>query len=206
MKQVRLATIERDIRREFRKDGLNIVFLGIALALAAVFFLDIRHGWVFGMAVVIYTQGPHLMRKYAIYPRTGFVKFHPVIHKPIHHAFTLAAAIIGIALLYLFGKNIHYNWLMPLYLGVVFALLYFIIARVNGSPVDYFVSVLFIVSGLIGTHYTRQGFEPAAVTAIQLWALSVAFIVIGVIMLIRFLGNIRTTIRNDSTSERNVAC
>lgn len=52
-KDINLKQIEQKAHRTFRQDGLSILFAGIPLGIIAIFFVDIRHGWVFALGVTL---------------------------------------------------------------------------------------------------------------------------------------------------------
>ncbi|MHC4325467.1 MAG: hypothetical protein ACYSUX_14475, partial [Planctomycetota bacterium] len=64
--QTDLNGIEQKARRVFQQDGLTILFAGIALAMIAIFFIDIRHGWVFALGIALAISLPELLRRHFV--------------------------------------------------------------------------------------------------------------------------------------------
>lgn len=61
-----------------------------------------------------------------------------------------------------------YNWLLPLYLGAVFGVIAFAIGYWHKTVIEYVISALMFLSGIVGIIATTRGNDPGLVTAIQL--------------------------------------
>ena len=185
-KDINLKQIEQKAHRTFRQDGLSIFFAGISLGIIAIFFVDIRHGWVFALGITLAISVPQLLRRQFVYPRVGYAKF--LQRSSIaRHVLAITLAIICLALFYALGKVARFNWLMPVYVAIIFSAAAFIAARKYGSAIYYVVTLACLTSGLIGLTCTLSGYHPGYVTAFQLWGLAALLIVAGLFQFVRFL-------------------
>ncbi|UCG59940.1 MAG: hypothetical protein JSU70_10540 [Phycisphaerales bacterium] len=186
IRRIDVKDIDRKARRAFREDGLDTLTCGVSLAIMAIFFVDIRHGWALGLATVLYTIVRPLVRDQVTHPRIGYAKFTPAKGKaPV--VLAIVAFIVGLTLFYIIGKVARYNWLMPLFLSVVLAVTVLLVAFRTASATHYALAALFLVSGLAGIALTRAGYDPGDVTAYQLWCLSGILVPVGLVQLTRFL-------------------
>ncbi|MHC4324084.1 MAG: hypothetical protein ACYSUX_07410 [Planctomycetota bacterium] len=184
--QTDLNGIERKARRVFQQDGLTILFAGIALAMIAIFFIDIRHGWVFALGIALAISLPELLRRHFVYPRIGYAQF--LRQKGItRHILAICLALICLILFYVFGKIARFNWLMPVYLGTVFSVAALIAARRFGLVVYYVLTLVFLLSGLAGLVFTIRDYAAGWVVAFQLWGLAVVMVPVGAFQFTRFL-------------------
>jgi hypothetical protein len=184
--QTDLNKIERKARRVFLQDGLTILFIGVAFAIFAIFFIDIRHGWVFALGTALAISLPELLRRQFVYPRVGYAQF--LRSKDIaQHIISVCLALICLILFYVFGKIARFNWLMPVYLGTVFSVAAFIAARKFGLVIYYILTFVFLLSGFAGLSFTIRDHAAGWIVAFQLWGLAVIMIIVGAFQFARFL-------------------
>ncbi len=183
---VDLKDIRKRVHRAVREDGLEILAAGIFLGLIAVFFIDIRFGGVFGIATVLYIVLPEALRRKYVYPRIGYVKHQDAgtITKRVVILILAAACIAAFGII---GRLSRLNWLMPIFLGVVFSTIYLYASHKAGTVTDYLITTLLFISGAVGLICTLSGYDASYVTAIQLWFLSAILMPAGIIQFIRFL-------------------
>jgi hypothetical protein len=181
-----LNQIEHKARRIFQQDGLTILFIGVAFAIFAIFFIDIRHGWLFALGIILAISVPELLRRQFIYPRVGYAKFLQS-KSLIRHVITICLASICLILFYTFGKIARFNWLMPVYLGTVFSVAALVAARKFGLVIYYILTFVFLLSGLAGLSFTMKDYGAGWVVAFQLWGLSVVMVPMGAFQFARFL-------------------
>jgi len=181
-----LRKIQRKTHRAMRQDGLDKIAAGIFLALAAVFFIDIRFAGLLGLGAVSFSVLPEALRKSLTYPRIGYAKLLPPKTTLWHHIWRILFAIVCLTLFYVLGKISAFNWLMPFYLGLFLSGVAFASGRKGGAAIDYVLSALFFSSGAVSLVFTVRGHDPGWVTAYQLWLLSGVLIALGMIQLIRF--------------------
>jgi len=184
--QTDLNDIERNVRRTFQQDGLTVLFAGIAFAMIAIFFIDIRHGWVFALSIALAISVPELLRRQYVYPRVGYAQFL----RPkgmARHVIAICLALICLILFYVFGKIARFNWLMPVFIGTVFSVAAFAAARRFGLAVYYILTFVFLLSGFAGLSFTMRDYAAGWVVAFQLWGLAVVMVPVGVFQFSRFL-------------------
>lgn len=181
-----LNDIRKKAHRAIRQDGLEILAAGIFLGMIAVFFIDIRFGGIFGIATVLYVALPEALRRKYVYPRTGYVKFPDAGTITKRVAIILFAAVC-IAAFGIIGRFSRFNWLMPIFLGVLFSAIYLYTSHRAGTMTDYLITSLLFISGAVGLICTLSGYDAGYVTAIQLWFLSAILMPSGIIQFIKFL-------------------
>lgn len=184
--QTDLNKIESKARRVFQQDGLTILFIGIALAMIAIFFIDIRHGWVFALGIALAISLPELLRRQFVYPRVGYAQFLRS-KSMVRHIISVCLALICLILFYTFGKIARFNWLMPVYLGTVFSVAALIAARKFGLIIYYILTFVFLLSGFAGLSFTLRDYAAGWIVAFQLWGLAVIMIIVGAFQFAWFL-------------------
>ncbi|MFC1634127.1 hypothetical protein ACFL5Z_04745 [Planctomycetota bacterium] len=185
-KDIDLKQVQRDAYAIFRQDGLDTLCAGMALGMIALFFIDIRHAWVFALATTLAITMPELVRRQFVYPRIGYARF--LRSKGIvKHVIAISAAVICLVLFYVMGKMARFNWLMPLFLGVVLSTAALVAGRRLGLTVYYVLAFAFLMSGLSGLGFTSSGYDSGWVVAFQLWALATIMIPVGVFQFVWFL-------------------
>ena len=170
--------IEKKAVRTIRRDGLETIGLGIFLAVLAIFIYDIRYGGITGLGVLGFILLPPFLRKYITYPRVGYAKF---IEKNDPRAViaSIAIVILCLILFYLIGSNEKYGFLMPLFLGILFALFIFWLAYRTGMAINYILGILYLAAGNIGVCFTLYGIDPGLVTSSMLFLLALITIIVG---------------------------
>jgi hypothetical protein len=184
--ELNLKEIEQKSYRIFRQDGLSIFFAGVSLGIVAIFFIDVRHAWVFALGVTMAISMPEFLRRQLVYPRVGYAQF--LRSKNIaRHIIVICLAVICLILFYALGKVVRFNWLVPLFLGIVFSAAALAAARRFGLMVYYVLTFVFLLSGLAGLGFTMRGYGPGWVVAFQLWGLSAILISVGLVQFNLFL-------------------
>jgi hypothetical protein len=182
-----IKSTEEKVRRILGQDGFDLVVGGLALALVAIFFIDTRHGWTYVFAVGLHASLLPYLRRKIVYPRIGYAQLPVVRMTVLQHLLTVIVAAIALILFYVFGKDSSFNWIMPLYVGVVLSFMSFVTALRHRLRTHYVITVIFVVSGVIGIILTRAGHQAGTVTAIQLWILSAILILMGIVRCFSFM-------------------
>lgn len=177
----------RKTRKTMRQDGLDFIVGGFALALIAIFFLDIRHGWAYVVAIGLHASLLPFLRRRVVYPRIGYAKLPAMKMTILHHLLTVIVVAIALIFFYVLGKDPRFNWIMPLYVGVVLSFISFVTAWRYKLTVDFVVAGIFLISGIIGITLTRTGHPPGIVTAMQLWILAAILVPVGSFKCISFI-------------------
>ena len=181
-----LKGTEEKVRRILGQDGLDLIVGGLALALVAIFFVNIRHGWAYVVAVGLHASLLPYLRRKIVYPRMGYARLPTMKVTILQHLVTVIVAAVALILFYIFGKVSNFNWIMPFYVGVVLSFMSFVTAMRHRLLTYYVVAVIFCVSGVIGIILTRIGHAAGIVTAVQLWMLSVILVTVGLVRLLLF--------------------
>jgi hypothetical protein len=171
------------VRRILLQDGLDLIVGGLALALVAIFFVNIRHGWAYVFAVGLHASILPYLRRRIVFPRIGYAKLKAVKMTVLQHLLTVIIAALAFILFYIFGKDSRFNWIMPLYVGFVLSFISYMTAWRHKLPTYYLVTLIFLFSGIIGIILTRAGHPAGMVTAVQLWILSVILVLVGLVRL-----------------------
>jgi len=156
--------IEKRARSALRQDGLAIIIAGIALAIMAPFFLDDRLGFLLILGTGFYVFLPVILKKRFVYPRIGYARFKEKNTKSWRLLISTTLLMLFVIVL----KLNAYNWLLPLYLGAVFGVIAFAIGYWHKTVIEYVISALMFLSGIVGIIATTRGNDPGLVTAIQL--------------------------------------
>jgi hypothetical protein len=179
---------EDKIRRVLGQDGLDLIVGGSALALVAIFFINIKHGWAYVFAVGLHASLLPYLRRKIVYPRMGYARLPAVKMNILQHLLTVVVAGIALILFYVFGKDSRFNWIMPLYVGLILAFISFVTAWRHKLTTYFLLTIIFAVSGMIGISLTRAGHPAGMVTAVQLWILSVLLFLVGFYKCVSFIG------------------
>lgn len=177
----------RKTRKILRQDGLDLIVGGLGLALVAIFFLDVRHGWAYVVAVGIHASLLPFLRRRIVYPRIGYAQLPTATMTFLHHLLVVIGVAVALILFYVLGKDTRFNWIMPLYVGIVLSFISFTTAWRYKLKIDYVITCIFLATGIIGIILTRTGHPAGIVTAVQLWILAVILVVVGFFMFISFM-------------------
>ncbi|HEC03933.1 MAG TPA: hypothetical protein ENI81_10395, partial [Phycisphaerales bacterium] len=186
MTRIELRQIEQKAHRAFQQDGLNILFAGVALGVIAVFFIDVRHGWVFALGIALAVSMPAFFRRQLVHPRIGYAQF-PQSKGMGRHIAAICLAVMCLLLFYALGRIEHFNWLMPLYLGTVFSAAALVATIKFGLSLYYVLTFVLLLSGLAGLGFTMRGHDAGWVVAFQLWGLAAILTPVGLVQLLYFL-------------------
>jgi MFS family permease len=142
-------------------------------AIVAVFFIDVRHGWVFALGITLAICVPEFLRRQLVHPRIGYARF-PQSKGMGRHVAAICLAVICLLLFYCLGKIERFNWLMPLYLGTMFSAAALVAAIKSGLSLYYALAFVLLLH------------DDGWVVAFQLWGLAAVLILAGLAQLIGF--------------------
>lgn len=184
-KHIEESEIRRKTYRVFHEDGMDALLAAFTLALVAVFFFDQRLGVVMVIGVGLHVPLRTLIRKRLTYPRIGFARF-PDPPGWIHYLWkTVICLFFGLLIIPLLALK-EIAWLLPAYVGAILAGSSITLWKYRVT-IDYFLTALFIISGIIGMILTLSGIEGGKATAYQLWSLAAILIPMGLVQLFLFL-------------------
>jgi hypothetical protein len=188
---------QREKYRAARRDGLDEIFQGIALALMAPFFVDHGYAWAFllGIAIRSCHLGRDILRRKITLPWLG----HEFSDLPRdgRKLVTLAVAALPMLLLGALmlwdgdpmgsaGLGSRLRWILPIYCAAALTPLALIQAVRYGDPFDFIHAALFLESGFVGLFLILFGLPAGKATALQLWGLAAILVVIGLVRVILF--------------------
>jgi hypothetical protein len=127
-----------------------------------------------------------ILRRKFIYNRTGYAKFSMRSDRK-EVLFTGLYLLIFLSLFFTVSV-VELKTLTPLIHIIIPAGAFFTIAHFRTKiKIDYLMSFLILLSGVIGLIFTSSGYDPKTVTAFQFGGLGVVFFIVGVVQLINFL-------------------
>lgn len=180
---IQLDQVERNARRAIDQDGLTYLFLGLLLLLVG-FSLRIEGlGWLgaFGIFLAIPLEA---LRRRITYPRIGYAKFETP-RRTVRGILGFAAVAILVLMAIALAFNGRYQPILPIVIGVVFALAFYFGTSVSGLRLRNWVTIgLMLVSG-VATAVLFTDWHVA--TAVQMWIVGVLLLVVGAVDLWRFL-------------------
>jgi hypothetical protein len=182
--------IERVKQRAFSvmsQDGLEKILAGIVLILVPLSLINMYFLVILVAVTILILILKGIIRKKLLYDRIGYAKFS-MRSDGKEVLFTLLFLSVFLAL-FVAAVVIQLNIFKPLMVVIIPAGVFFTITHFRTKiKIDYLMSFLIFLSGIIGLLFTVSGYDPNAVSAFQFGALGVVFLVVGVIQLINFLG------------------
>jgi hypothetical protein len=179
------SEMKRKTYKAFHEDGMDALLAAFTLALVAVFFFDQRLGVVMVFGVGMHVPLRTLIRKRLTYPRIGFARL-PEPRGWIHYLKkTVICLFFGLLIIPLLAVK-EIAWLLPPYVAAILAGAS-VMAWKYRMTIDYAMTALFIISGIIGLIMTLSGIGGGRATAYQLWGLSAILIPLGLAQLLLFL-------------------
>lgn len=189
--QVNLKEIEQKAFRISQQDGLMELVMGICLlAMSTRLFSRILIG-MFPLAMLLFRPVLNTMRKRFTYPRTGYVKL--VEDKPkdaivgIVLTTLIVIAVLAVAFILLADVGDFGLWLkwVPLWAGVVLAIMFISLAAKSATTRYYIFALWSLVYGLV---MSILNFEPIETgTLLYFLAMGALLTPSGLVLFLRFL-------------------
>ncbi|MHC4546552.1 MAG: hypothetical protein ACYTDW_19795 [Planctomycetota bacterium] len=189
--QVDLKEIEQKAFRISQQDGLMELVMGICLlAMSTRLFSRVLIG-MFPLAMLLFRPALNAMRKRFTYPRTGYVKL--VEDKPkdaiagIVLTTLIVIAVLTVAFILLADVGDFGLWLkwVPLWAGVVLAIMFISLAAKSGTTRYYIFALWSVVYGLV---MSILNFEPIETgTLLYFLAMGALLTPSGLVLFLRFL-------------------
>jgi hypothetical protein len=182
--------IERVKQRAFSvmsQDGLEKILAGIVLILVPLSLINMYFLVILVAVTILILILKGIIRKKLLYDRIGYAKFS-MRSDGKEVLFTLLFLSVFLAL-FVAAVVIQLNIFKPLMVVIIPAGVFFTITHFRTKiKIDYLMSFLIFLSGIIGLLFTVSGHDPNVVSAFQFGGLGVVFLIVGVIQLINFLG------------------
>lgn len=189
--QVDLKEIEQKAFRDSQQDGLMEFVMGICLLAMSTRLFSRVLICMFPLAMLLFRPALNAMRKRFTYPRTGYVKLIPDKPKDAISGIALITliviAVLAVAFILFADVGDFGLWLkwVPLWAGVVLAIMFISLAAKSGT-IRYYIFALWSV--LYGLVLSILNFEPVETgTLLYFLAMGALLTPSGLVIFIRFL-------------------
>lgn len=183
---INIQEIKQKAFRAMSQDGIDKILVGIVLILFPLILLNMVFLTILVVMGILSLILKEVLRKKIIYNRIGYAKFSMRSDKK-EILFTLLYLLIFVSLFFTVSI-IELKTFMPLITVIGPAGAFFTITHFRTRiKIDYFMSFLIFLSGIIGLIFASHGYNPSTVSAFQFSGLGVVFLAVGVVQLIRFL-------------------
>jgi hypothetical protein len=180
------------------QDGVDKILVGIVLMFFPLILIDMIFLAVLVVIAILSLISKGLLRKKIIYSRIGYAKFS--IHSDKKEIlFTLLYLLIFLSLFFTVSV-LELKTFTPLIIVIIPACAFFTITHFRTRiKIDYVISFLILLSGVIGLIFTAGGYDPNTVSVFQWSGLGVVFLIVGVVQLINFLNKYpKRTVKSSS--------
>jgi len=185
---INIEEVKRKTYRAIQQDGLDKILLGILFGLWSLIYVSTVLIAVVACSAVLAPFAREVIRKKLTYNRVGYVEFSKTLDKK-EMLFTLLTVTIFLSLLVIVNHT-GFKALSPLLVVIIPSGIYFMITHYRSrTKIDYMITILFLLSGVIGLFFTLRGYDTTNVLVVQISGLGVVLLTIGIVQFIRFLRN-----------------
>jgi len=181
--------IEEVKQRTFRtmsQDGVDKILVGIVLILFPLILVNMIFLAVLVVIAILSLIFKRVLGKKIIYNRIGYAKFSMHSDKK-EILFTLLYFLIFLSLFFTVSI-LELKTFTPFINVIIPAGAFFTITHFRTRiKIDYVISFLILLSGVIGLIFTAGGYDPSTVSVFQWSGLGIVFFIVGVVQLINFL-------------------
>jgi hypothetical protein len=168
------------------QDGIEKILAGIVLIFLPLVLVDVVFLAVLCIMAVLSFILKGVLRRKLIYGRIGYAKFS-MHSKKREVLFTILYILVFLSLFFAVSIK-EFNIFKPLMAVIIPAGAVFAIAHFRTKiKVDYVMSFLVFLSGIIGLIFTLSGHDSDTVTVCQFGGLGVVFLGVGIFQLVGFL-------------------
>ncbi|UCG92106.1 MAG: hypothetical protein JSV97_13815 [candidate division WOR-3 bacterium] len=183
---INIQEVKQKAFRAMSQDGVEKILVGIVLILFPLILINMIFLAVLVIIAILSLILKGILRKKFIYSRIGYAKFSMHSDKK-EILFTLLYLLIFLSLFFTVSV-LELKTLTPLINVIIPAGVFFTITHFRTKiKIDYVLSLLILLSGIIGLIFTARGYNPGTVSVFQWSGLGVVFFTVGVVQLIRFL-------------------
>lgn len=183
---INIEEVKRKTYRAIWQDGLDKILLGILFCLWSLIYVSMVWIAVLVFSAVLAPFAREVIRKKLTYNRVGYVEFSKTPDKK-ETLFTLLTVTIFLSLLVTVTVT-GFKALGPLAIVIIPSGIYFMITHYRSrAKIDYMITILFLLSGVIGLFFTLHGYDTTTVLVVQISGLGVVLLTIGIVQFIRFL-------------------
>ena len=183
---VNIEEVKQKAFRAMSQDGVDKILIGTVLILFPLILINMIFLAVLVLIAILSLIFKRLLRKKIIYNRIGYAKFSMHSDKK-EVLFTVLYLLIFLSLFFTVSI-LELKTYTPLVNVIITAGAFFAITHFRTRiKIDYVISFLILLSGLIGLIFTAGGYDPSTVSVFQWSGLGVLFLFVGVVQLITFL-------------------
>lgn len=183
---INIQEVKQRAFRAMSQDGLDKILVGIVLILFPLILINMIFLAVLVVIAILSLILKGLLRKKIIYNRIGYAKFSMHSDKK-EILYTLLYLLIFLSLFFTVSI-LELKTFTPLINVVIPAGAFFTITHFRTRiKIDYVLSFLILLSGVIGLIFTSHGYDPSTVSVFQWSGLGVVLFVVGVVQFIHFL-------------------
>lgn len=180
----------REVRQKafsaMSQDGVDKILVGIVLILVPLVLIDMLLLAVLAIVAILSLILKGIIRKKLLYGRVGYAKF-PVRSDGKEILFTLLYIVVFLGL-FVATVVIQLSTFKPLMVVIVPAGVFFTITHFRTKiKIDYVISFLILLSGIIGLLFALSGYDANTVSLCQWGGLGVVFLGVGIFQLVGFL-------------------
>ncbi|UCG29725.1 MAG: hypothetical protein JSV53_09500 [candidate division WOR-3 bacterium] len=183
---VEIQEIKQKAFSAMSQDGLDKILAGFVLMLLPLVLIDMMLLALLVIMAVLSLILKGVIRKKLLYDRIGYAKF-PMRSDRREVLFTILYILVFLSLFFAVVIR-QLNTFKPLMIIIVPAGAFFTITHFRTKiKIDYVMSFVIFLSGIIGLLFTIAGYDPNTVSVCQFGAIGVVFLIVGVIQLKTFL-------------------
>ncbi len=183
---INIQAVKQRAFRAMSQDGIDKILVGIVLILFPLILINMIFLAALVVIAILSLILKGILRKKFIYSRIGYAKFSLRSDRK-EILFTLLYLLIFLSLFFTVSI-MDLKTFMPLINVIIPAGVFFTITHFRTKiKIDYVMSFVILLSGIIGLIFTSHGYDPRTVSAFQWSGLGVVFFIVGVAQLIHFL-------------------
>ncbi|UCD05582.1 MAG: hypothetical protein JSV98_10815 [candidate division WOR-3 bacterium] len=183
---IEIDEVKRKSFSAMSQDGIEKILAGIVLIFLPLVLIDMIFLAVLVIMAIFSLTLKGVLRRKLIYGRIGYVKFS--MHSEKREVlFTILYILVFLSLLFVVSIK-EFNIFKPLMAVIIPAGAIFAIAHFRTKiKIDYVMSFLVLLSGIIGLIFTLSGHDSDTVSVCQFGGLGVVFLGVGIFQLVGFL-------------------
>ncbi len=181
-----IEEIKQKTFRVISQDGIDKILAGIVLMFIPLTLVNMAFLVILVLMMVLSLVLKGILRKKFVQSRVGYAKFSARSDRK--EAWFTGFYLLLFLLLFFVMNIIELKTFKPLVIMIIPAGVLFATAHFRTKmTIDYIISLLVLLGGVIGLIFTLSGYDPGTVVAYQFGGLGIVFLVIGVIQLVIFL-------------------
>lgn len=184
-RDINIQAVKQRAFRAMSQDGIDKILVGIVLILFPLILINMIFLAVLVVIVILSLILKGILRKKFVYSRIGHAKFSLRSDRK-EILFTLLYLLIFLSLFFTVSI-MDLRTFTPLINVIIPAGVFFTITHFRTKiKIDYAMSLVILLSGIIGLIFTLHGHDPSTVSVFQWSGLGVVFFIVGVVQLMHF--------------------